>query len=228
MSNNTTITTRWWWIRHAPIDGPVGPLYGQMDMSCITTDLGSFQALAAALPVNALWLTSHLRRTKETADAIAGAGDFTIAPTAEPLIAEQDFGAWSGKCWSDLGAEDPDAQSAFWADPTGNCPPDGESFANVLTRVSGAVNRLTAMHAGHDIIAVAHGGSIRAALAMALGIDAAAAMALVVDTLSLTRIDHVAGGLLRGHGRAWRIGGVNMPAKGVSCSPNSTDAIARG
>jgi len=63
---------------------------------------------------------------------------------------------------------------------------------------------------------------------MALGIDAAAAMALVVDTLSLTRIDHVAGGLLRGHGRAWRIGGVNMPAKGVSCSPNSTDAIARG
>ena len=84
------------------------------------------------------------------------------------------------------------------------------------------------MHVGRDIVAVAHGGSIRAALAMALGIDAAAAMALVVDTLSLTRIDHVAGGLLRGRGGAWRIGGVNLPAKGIGNGLISTDAIARG
>jgi alpha-ribazole phosphatase len=228
MSDSMIETTRWWWIRHAPIDGAVGPLYGQMDMACITTDLSSFQALAAAVPAQAVWLTSHLRRTHETASAIAAAGDFTVAPAIEPSIAEQDFGAWAGRRWNDLGVEDPEAQRAFWADPTGNRPPDGESFADVLTRVSGAIERLTAMHVGRDIVAVAHGGSIRAALAMALGIDAAAAMALVVDTLSLTRIDHVAGGLLRGRGGAWRIGGVNLPAKGIGNGLISTDAIARG
>ncbi len=72
------------------------------------------------------------------------------------------------------------------------------------------VDRLSALHAGRDIVAVAHGGVIRAAVAIALALDAARAMAVRVDNLSLTRLDLVAGGILRGKGGAWRVAGVNM------------------
>lgn len=213
MSNTSDTTTRWWWIRHAPIDGAVGPLYGQMDVAAVCDDLPAFATLAGRLPAEAMWITSHLRRTRETAAAIADAGGTAVEPAIEPDLAEQDFGAWAGRTWNQLGAEDPDAQAAFWADPTGNAPPGGESLADLLVRVGAAVGRLTAAHAGRDIVAVAHGGSIRAALALALGLNAAQSMALVIDNLSLTRIDHVAGGLLRGRGGAWRVGGVNMPPR---------------
>ncbi len=213
MTEPASLVTRWWWIRHAPIDGEVGPLYGQMDVGCVTDDEVALRALAAALPRDAVWLSSHLRRTRDTAAAIAQAGGFSVEPAVEPDLAEQHFGAWQGRRWSDMGADDPAAQQVFWRNPTGNAPPGGESFAQVLDRVGVAVSRLTQAHAGRDIVAVAHGGSIRAALAQALELDAPRAMALVVDNLSLTRIDHVAGGLLRGRGGAWRIGGVNVPPR---------------
>lgn len=214
MSEPASTVTRWWWVRHAPIDGEVGPLYGQMDVGCVTADVAALQALARTLPRDAVWLSSHLRRTRDTAAAIAGAGGFAIQPAVEPELAEQHFGAWQGRRWTDMGNEDPEAQQAFWRDPTRTAPPGGESFAHVLERVAAAVTRLTDAHAGRDIVAVAHGGSIRAALAQALDLDAPRAMSLVVDNLSLTRIDHVAGGLLRGRGGAWRIGGVNLPPRG--------------
>ena len=38
-------------------------------------------------------------------------------------------------------------------------------------------------------------------------------MAIVIDNLSLTRISHVADGLLRGRGGAWMVRGVNVPAR---------------
>ena len=214
MSDSGGVVTRWWWIRHAPIDGAVGPLYGQMDVGCVTADGAAFRALADVLPRDAVWLSSHLRRTRDTAAAIAQAGGFAIEPVVEPDLAEQHFGAWEGRRWSEMAAEDPAAQEVFWRDPTGSAPPGGESFSAVLARVAAAVARLTEAHAGRDIVAVAHGGSIRAALAQALALGAPRAMALTVDNLSLTRIDHVGGGLLRGHGGAWRIGGVNLPPRG--------------
>ena len=214
MSEPDNVVTRWWWVRHAPVDAPIGPLYGQMDVGCITSDDKALKALAGVLPRDAVWLSSHLRRTRDTAAAIALSGGFTIEPAVEPDLAEQHFGAWQGRRWTEMGVEQPEVQQAFWRDPTRTAPPGGESFAAVLERVAAAVSRLTAAHAGRDIVAVAHGGSIRAALALALELDPPRAMALAVDNLSLTRIDHVAGGLLRGRGGAWRIGGVNLPPRG--------------
>jgi len=78
----------------------------------------------------------------------------------------------------------------------------------VMDRVAAALRRLTAVHAGRDIVCVAHGGSIRAALAMALGLDPEAALAFSIETLSLTRIDHIDG---PGAGHGWRVGMVNLP-----------------
>ena len=78
----------------------------------------------------------------------------------------------------------------------------------MVERVTAAVTRRTAQHAGQDIVAVAHGGSIRAALALALGLDAERALAFSIDNLSITCIDHVDG---PASGEAWRVAAVNLP-----------------
>jgi alpha-ribazole phosphatase len=108
-------------------------------------------------------------------------------------------------------ARDPDTYLAFWEDPTRNAPPGGESFARQMQRTAAAIGRLTADHAGRDIVCISHGGTIRAAVAYALDLRPEAAMAVVVDNLSLTRMSWVSEGLLRGRGGAWLVQGVNLP-----------------
>lgn len=205
-----THDVRWWWVRHAPVTDHGGKLYGQRDVPCDVSDARAFEALAAALPENAIWVTSHLTRARDTAAAIVSAGRAGPDPIIEHDFAEQNFGDWAGLTWEEIAARDPAFHARFWDDPVGLAPPGGESFAAVVARVGATIARLSAAHPG-DIIAVAHGGSIRAAIATALALDPARAMAVKVDNLSLTRLDRVAGGTLRGRGGAWRVVGVNRP-----------------
>ena len=206
-----TTVTRWWFVRHAPVTGMKGRLYGSSEVECDTSDVAAFAALAAKLPADALWIASHLSRTHKTAAAIRAAGLDAPEPIVEPEIREQDFGDWQQLTWDEMHKNDPDAYTAFWDAPARNAPPGGESFADVVTRTARAIDRYTAEHAGRDIVAVCHGGSIRGALAHAMGLSPEGGMAVTIDTLSLTRIDHVDGGLLRGKGATWRLMGVNHP-----------------
>lgn len=64
---------RWWWVRHAPVVGHRGELNGQRDVPCDTSDSRAFAALAAVLPADAVWVTSHLSRARDTAAAILSA-----------------------------------------------------------------------------------------------------------------------------------------------------------
>jgi broad specificity phosphatase PhoE len=189
--------TRWWWIRHAPVAGHDGrTIYGQDDLPADCSDLACFTALAGALPADALWVTSNLGRARQTAAAIhAAAGREAPDFLVEPDFAEQHFGAWQGRTHADLAEMRDGHWHRFWLAPAEMAPPGGESFAAVADRVGRAVDRLTAAHAGRDIVAVAHGGSIRAALGMALGLLPDRALGFVIDNCSLTRIDHIEGAL---------------------------------
>ena len=196
-------TTRWWWVRHAPIESlHSGRINGQLDVGIDLGDNARLGALARALPTDAFWVASALSRTGKTAEAIGGR-DVAV----EAGFNEQHFGDWQGETW-DAVSERADA-AAFWQSPGTNAPPGGESFADQIARVSAAVGRLSAAHAGRDIVAVVHAGTVRAALAQALGLDPDRALAIEIATLSLTRIDHIAGtGRPRRVG-AWRVGAVN-------------------
>ncbi len=201
---------RWWWVRHAPVVDHGGKLYGQRDVPCDTSDARAFAALARALPENAVWVTSHLSRARDTARVIRDSGRAGPMPVIEHDFAEQSFGDWAGHTWDEIAARHPAESERFWADPVGLAPPGGESFAAVVLRVAAAIERFSAGREG-DIVAVAHGGVIRAAIAVALGLDPTQAMAIRVDNLSLTRLDRVAGGTLRGRGGPWRVVAVNRP-----------------
>ncbi|TWA64040.1 alpha-ribazole phosphatase [Azospirillum brasilense] len=185
-------TTRWWLIRHAPVPNPDRLIYGRTDLPADTGDSDALAALAARLPPQAVWVTSHLRRTRQTAAALRLPGsDMALV---ERALAEQDFGSWEGLSHDDVAEHRPEDARRFWTDPAREAPPDGESFAAVMERVAGAVARLTAAYAGRDIVAVIHGGSIRAALALALDLTPQAALRLAVAPSSLSRIDHHGGG----------------------------------
>jgi broad specificity phosphatase PhoE len=186
--------TRWWWVRHAPVVGHQGRIYGQDDFDCDCSDQETFRFLSRVLPRDAVWVTTHLRRTQRTAAAIAA--EMAPAP-ATPLIeadlAEQHFGAWQGMTNAELKAQRDGAWHRFWLAPAHEAPPGGESFVAVIERVAATVQRLSAAHAGRDIVAVTHGGTIRAAVAIALGLEPERALSIAVDNCALTCLDHIVG-----------------------------------
>jgi alpha-ribazole phosphatase len=195
--------TRWWWIRHAPVpDG--GRIYGQRDLDCDCSARRVFEALAAELPKDAIWLTSNLARTHQTAAAIRAAmpGEVIPAPRAVAALAEQHLGDWQGLDRQTFLSSRRSDTNPFWFGPANERAPNGESFDDLVGRVRGAVDELGRELAGRDVIAVTHGGTIRAALSLALKLDADAALGCVIDNCSLTRLDQLRSG-------RWRVRCVN-------------------
>ncbi|NQU60499.1 MAG: histidine phosphatase family protein [Rhodospirillales bacterium] len=210
MNESMNGPTRWWWVRHAPVLGCKGVIYGSNDVECDVTDTAHFKALAAALPKDAVWVTSHLSRARDTADAISDAGLPFGEAAIEKDLGEQNFGDWQGLSWDQMREQDGEAYGVFWANPTRLRPPGGESFADLIQRTADVIGRLTLEHQGRDIVAVAHGGTIRAALSVALSLEPKQGMALKIDNLSISVLEHVKDGLLRGAGGVWRVCGVNQ------------------
>jgi alpha-ribazole phosphatase len=196
--------TRWWWIRHAPAVGFEGRIYGQTDVACDTGDQAAMSRLASAVPPDAIWLSSPLRRARDTAAAIQRAGGAEPEPIVEPDLIEQNFGQWQGQKRRDI------IRHPLWVAGAAEIPPGGENFVSVMDRVRGAVARLTERYQGRDLVAVAHGGVIRAALGMALDLAPEAALAFAIDNLSLTVIERFSGS---GRGHPWRIVAVNRPPR---------------
>ncbi|OUS11325.1 hypothetical protein A9Q97_07345 [Rhodospirillales bacterium 47_12_T64] len=184
--------TRWWWIRHAPVTENNGTIYGNQDLNCDCSNKDAFKALASIVPKNAVWVTSNLKRTKQTAEAVqAEMTTFDFPAFIEaPELQEQSFGDWQGMTHKELGEIRGDAWHRFWLAPAAEAPPSGESFEALIHRVSKAIDELNEAHKGKDIIAVTHGGTIRAAVAKALDLTPEKALGLTVGNLSLTRLDH--------------------------------------
>ena len=198
-----TITTRWWWIRHAPVINPDGRVYGQLDLAADLSNDRQFARLGKILPEDAFWVTTTLQRARETARKLAT----SIAPgrtvTEDDSLREQAFGDWEGAHWDAIPTRD---SETYWQDPARNRMPNGESFADVVARVTPTVEQLNSDHNGRNIIVVAHAGSIRAAISHALGGDPGPALSFQVSPLSLTRIDAID----RNDEIWWRVSGVNL------------------
>ena len=199
------VTTRWWWVRHAPVRNDGGNIYGQWDIACDTGDRDVFEAVAKILPRNAVWVASNLMRTHQTAEAIWAAG--YPQPTymaQEAALAEQNLGRWQGMNRAAFLASQPAGSN--WFAGISEPAPGGESFMDLYNRTKGAIERITAEQAGRDVIAVGHGGSIKAAIGVALGDLVEKCLAFDIENCSVTRLDHAAT-----PGQAnWRLAMVNQ------------------
>jgi broad specificity phosphatase PhoE len=203
--SRAVVTTRWWWVRHAPVREDNGCIYGQKDLGCDTSDRVVFEAVGKILPRNAVWVSSNLKRTHQTADAIWAAGFPRPAAMAqEAALAEQHLGQWQGMNRAAFIASRP--VGSHWFADIGEPAPGGESFMDLYNRVRGAIQRINAEHAGRDVIAVAHGGTIKAAIGLALGEQPELGLAFDADNCSVTRLDHFAS---EGHAN-WRLPMINQ------------------
>ena len=207
MTGETPGVTRWWWLRHAPIPECRGRIFGQMDVDSDVSDTHALDALGSYLPKDALWITSPLKRARQTAAALAKAMGHDAEPLVEPDFVEQDFGLWQGLTHDEMAERFPRKNELFWKTPGSSNPPEGESFAQVMERVGRAIAALSQDHLQEERIVFSHGGVIRAALGLSLDLNPERALCFAVDNLSVTRIDRM---VLPEGPIQWRINGVNL------------------
>ena len=198
--------TRIFLIRHALVEPSARlTMYGTMDVAlcqlALAQEAASYRWLASRLPQPARWFITPLSRTRYTAEAIFAAGYPDADLTVLPDMIEQDLGEWQGLPHEVFAERLLQRPHPFWSIASDERPPGGESFADVVERVGPTVERLSAEHAGEDIVIVAHGGSIRAAIAHVMDIPPAAALAFSIKNLSLSRLEREGGG--------WRVAAVN-------------------
>jgi probable phosphoglycerate mutase len=158
-------------------------------------DAGRQQAQAVAdriatlKSVDAIY-ASPLERTRETAAPIAEARGLKVV--ADRGLLECDFGDWTGRELKEL------MKLPEWTTvqryPSGFRFPDGESFAEMQTRITGAVAALVRRHPGGTIVAVSHADPIKAAVADALGTHLDLFQRIVVSPCSVTTVAYGPGG----------------------------------
>ena len=162
-------TTRWWWVRHAPVREDGGCIYGQKDLGCDTSDRVVFAAVGKILPRNAVWVCEQSeadasdrgsdlgRRLSEAGGD--GAGD-SLRRTASRAMAGHE---------SRRVPRQPAGRQPLVCRYRRARAGRREFHGSLSTACAARSLRINAEHAGRDIIAVAHGGTIKAAIGLALG-----------------------------------------------------------
>jgi probable phosphoglycerate mutase len=136
-------------------------------------------------------VSSPLRRTRETAEAIAAPLGLTVR-TMDDLV-ETDFGVWEGMTFADAAAADPDVMRGWRTSPD-TAPPGGESFAEVGRRVQRARAELTAAYPESTVVVVTHVTPIKLLVCAALEAPSIALFRLHIDTASVSMVDYYVDG----------------------------------
>lgn len=164
------------------------------------SDTAALGRLSDYLPDQALLVSSDLKRSVHTADAIAAD---RIRLAHRKTLREFDFGVWDGMHHTEVAERDPVLSRQFWEQPCTLAPPGGESWNAVTRRVSGSLLHLAGQHRNADIIVVGHMGMIMTMIAQCGGTPYEA-MGHKIDNLSVTDMRLTAQG--------WNIGRINHVA----------------
>lgn len=164
-----------------------GRLQGRRDIALSAAGRTDARALAPSLlPYRPrLVVTSALRRTRETAEALG-------APSgrADARLDEAHLGRWEGESSAALAAADPVAFRDWRAGLLR--PPGGESFDELTARVLDAVAQAvgeTAEAGERSLLIVTHGGPVRALLQRTVGLDPALTVPAHPASLSVLEVD---------------------------------------
>jgi ribonuclease H / adenosylcobalamin/alpha-ribazole phosphatase len=130
-------------------------------------------------------LASPLRRTRETAEIVAGALGLPV--TWDDDLVEQDFGDLEGLTFDEARTKHPLAARRFLDDVT-VATPKGESIADVSTRVARARRRLLSQHAGQTVLVVSHVTPIKLLLAAGLGAGDEVVHRVFLEAASLSSV----------------------------------------
>lgn len=167
---------------------------------------GRWQAQQAGLQladVGAVALyASTLARAWESAHLIGSATG--LVPQPQPFLHEINDGQWAGHTPEQLLQRFPEHMAAVAAAPDTTPRLDGESYAQLQTRMVAGFELLAARHPHATVLAVSHGGAIRALLCHVLGMPLAHVGRLWLDNGALAEII--------AHGNGWRVLRINAAA----------------
>jgi len=153
-------------IRHGETEwNKTGRFQGHSDVPLSAEGRAQAAALGRNLAldhVDAIY-ASDLTRAMETAAPLAKR--FGLEVISDPLLRELNFGAWEGRNFNDVNAENPNAMKNFYTDPEQADIPESEPFPEFQRRVAGRVREIVAQERGKRIVVVSHGASIRILLA---------------------------------------------------------------
>ncbi|RMG27937.1 MAG: alpha-ribazole phosphatase [Gammaproteobacteria bacterium] len=162
-------------LRHGEPAG--GPRYrGQTDDPLNENGWRQMQSAVQDLPADR-WeavISSPLRRCREFAEWLARQRGLPLQLDAR--LKEIGFGAWEGRTYAELKAEDEEAIRRFYTDPVRHRPPGAEPVAEFRARVEAALHDLLATYGEGRLLVVAHAGVIRAAIARVLQVPDRAMM----------------------------------------------------
>lgn len=174
------------WIRHLPVENK-GRYIGHTDIPVIIPK--ELANLAVTLPENALWFTSPMLRTIDSAHWLMKSVHENIAPLqVVPELMEQNFGVWENKTYEEVWSMAD--KSKNWQSPAIIKPEGGESFIGVCARVDHWIEKMMKEVGGKQLIVVAHAGTIRAALRHALNLIPEQALSFAIDCGSITQVEY--------------------------------------
>lgn len=147
-----------YFVRHGQADSNRDARFGGWS-DVPLTELGHRQAAAAAAELRrrgpTVLVTSDLTRARETAAPIAEA--LGLEPRLEPGLRERSLGMFDGLSFADAETRYPDVWKRLMSRDPDAVPEGGETADTVFRRVSAAVDRIVADHAGERIAIVTHG-----------------------------------------------------------------------
>jgi broad specificity phosphatase PhoE len=109
-----------------------------------------------------------------------------LSPRPLDALTECDVGRWEGMDWQSIRYLDAEAHQRFMANPSEHGYPGGESFRDVVERVSTAIEELLAIHPGESILVVAHHVVNRTYLAGLLGLTPNQARQVTLDNCGIS------------------------------------------
>jgi len=186
--------TRLIFIRHGHVEGLHPERFrGRLDLPL--TELGQRQIQATAQTVAATWqtaaiYTSPLKRTRDTADAIAQACGSSCSVLAQ--LNDIDYGAWQGQAHSDVEKAEPQLYARWFSTPHLMRFPKGESLQDVVARTATVVFDVLERHAQETVVLVSHDSVGRALFLQLLDQPLSAYWRLALSPCSISVIDLVA------------------------------------
>jgi probable phosphoglycerate mutase len=172
-------------VRHA-VTPQTGPMLSGRAPGIDLSELGHEQARATAarladVPIAAIY-ASPIERTRQTAEHIASHHDLDVLTIAG--VIEADYGDWTGGKLEDL------AKTDLWKvvqrQPSRVRFPNGESMAEMQTRMVGTLEEIVARHPGDIVVVVSHADPIKAAIAHFTGVHLDLFQRITVSPASVT------------------------------------------
>jgi alpha-ribazole phosphatase/probable phosphoglycerate mutase len=177
-------------VRHGePEASARGRCYGALDVGLSAVGQAQSERLGRALrsvDVAAI-VSSPRRRAFETAAVVARPHSLDVR--VESRLAELDFGELEGRTYDEIAAELPDLYAEWMTRPTEVRFPEGESYAELETRVLASVAQLREELGGLTVVAVTHGGVVRAVLRDALGLPRERVFRISVEPASVSIVE---------------------------------------